>query len=174
MIKKELSGSSELNNLKERRNSISGSLSDETSAKIPERRIKMSQALFEPPPGDSAGVVLPFFFRCPDENWNHGTSSYSCRQCRVVLHPQISSEPHYAASTTTTTSHLYNLKLLSQTPPLQQVLTISSNKVFTFCLLTVEENQTESVNLLLPFSFKFSLLLSFFPVLAFLSNLFNG
>jgi len=108
MIKKELSSSSGFNKVKERRNSISGSLSDETSAKIPERRIKMNQALFEPPPGDSAGVVLAFFFRCPDENCNHSSGSYSGRQCRVVFHPQISSEPNYAASTT---SHLYNLSL---------------------------------------------------------------
>jgi len=139
MIKIELSSSSELKNLEERRNSISGSLSDETSAKIPERRIKMSQALFEPPPGDSAGVVLPFFFRCPDENCNHSTSSYSCRQCRVVLYPQISSEPHYAASTAT--SHLYNLKLLSHTS-FNHLISSHNFSLLSFCF---EENQTEYV-----------------------------
>ena len=40
MIKKKLSGSSGLNNLKKRRKSVSGSLSDERSAKIPQRGMK--------------------------------------------------------------------------------------------------------------------------------------
>lgn len=49
MIEEEKSSSGRFDNLKERRNAVSRSLGDERSAKAPQRGIKVSQTLLEPP-----------------------------------------------------------------------------------------------------------------------------
>ena len=118
MVEKELGSPGGLNNLQERRNTISGTFGDQRGAKVSQIGIKVSQALFEPPPRDPSRVVLTFFLRSPNEDRNHSTCSHSCSQCRVILHPQISPEPHYAASTT---GHL-STKKISPTPQPQELV----------------------------------------------------
>lgn len=50
MVEEELSSTSRLDNLKKRRNTVSGSLGDKKSAKAPQRGIKVSQTVLKPPP----------------------------------------------------------------------------------------------------------------------------
>lgn len=56
----------------------------------------MLQALAQPPPGNSSGKVVAFFFRSPDENRNHISSPDASCKGWVVLYSKVSSEPHYA------------------------------------------------------------------------------
>lgn len=100
MVEKDLSSSSGLDNFKQRRNTISWSFGNKRSTKIPQRWIKLRQTVLKPPSWNSTRIILSFFFRCPYENTNHSTCSNTCCKCRVILYPQISSEPNYAASTT--------------------------------------------------------------------------
>eukprot|EP01018_Ginkgo_biloba_P012048 Gb_36580 [translate_table: standard] len=98
VIVKDPSGASGLNQVQESRKCIRSSNGYESGSEGCERLIQMNEALLQPPSGNPAWVELGFLFWTPyvDRDYD-STPSCSFHQCRIVLQPKVSPEPHYAA-----------------------------------------------------------------------------